>query len=183
MGPCPSDLDKSRPQPRKGLSHSDLALAQAPRAPGGTPEFLVQEFLLCFAWFCPDQSRQALSTDSSQQQCLPYQQVNSSTQLSNPWRRALASEPVNNKLGRETQKDLTSVTCRKLKNLEKTIPQDPFPGWRARPEPSSRENPGHRFCFSSITLPQHPREGSRLILVSASAADLNFWRGGDGARL
>lgn len=49
----------------------------------------------------------------------------------------MASEPVSKKLRGEIQRDLASVTSRRLKSLEKT--QGPFPGWRARPEPSSTQ--------------------------------------------
>lgn len=88
-------------------------------------------FLLCspLSQFCPDQSRHTLPRDSNEQQCLPYQQVNSSTQLSKPWSRALASEPVSKKLRREIQRDLASVTSRRLKSLEKTqFPKVPSQG-------------------------------------------------------
>lgn len=64
----------------------------------------------------------------------------------------MASEPVNKKLGRETQKDLASVTCRRLKNLEKTIPQDPFPGWgQARTQLKREPWPQILFFFYPLT--------------------------------
>lgn len=141
----------------------------------------MQAFLLCspLSQFCPDQSRHTLPRDSNEQQCLPYQQVNSSTQLSNPWSRALASEPVSKKLRREIQRDLASVTSRRLKSLEKTqFPKVPSQGGGPGQNPALPERePWPQFLFFYCPSPQHRREGSRLILVLASAADLKFWWG------